>query len=162
MEDINEINKELESISPLLSKMPKVNPFKVDEVYFDRLPMEVMDRIHASKPRKIFDLSWLLQPRWAAAMAACMIAIVFGSFLLFKNINADKPMPVAQVQQLLNQPVDKESVLDNVDTDDMIDAIANNEKAKTERKQLQKSVDKKAMEEYILDNVDESSITDQL
>jgi hypothetical protein len=166
MEEFDDIQKELEGIAPMLSKLPRANAFRVDEAYFDTLPTIVMERVHATKKRKWFNLSWLLQPRWAATMAVCIIAVIFGSFLLFHNINTDKAMPVAEVQKLLIEPVNKENILDNVDADDLEDALASNETphgsyGKKERN-LKKPEDKKALENYILDNVDESALIDAL
>jgi hypothetical protein len=162
MEEFDEIKKELDAIAPKLGALPKVNAFKVDDAYFDRLPMVVMDRIHARKPRRGIDLSWLFQPKWTVTMAICFIAVVFGSYLLVKNINTDKAMPVAEVQKLLVEPITNDNVIDNVDADDLVDALARTEKEQIKTKDLKKSANKKAIEEYILDNVDESAIIDAL
>lgn len=162
MEDFDEIRRELESISPILSGLPRTNAFKVEDDYFDKLPMVVMDHIHARKAKSRLDLSWLLQPKWAVTMAVCMIAVIFGSFLLVRNINMDKSMPVAEVQRLLDEPVTNENVIDNVDADDMVEVLASNEAEQNNNQNLKKSADKKAMEDYILDNIDESAIIDAL
>lgn len=166
MEDNHIEKNELEQIAPELSKLFKVNILKVDDQYFDILPAIVMNRIHEKKSRKlIIDLSWLLQPRWAAMVAVCFFAIIGGGFLIMKQINADKPMPLAEVQRLLDEPVSKEAVIDNVEEDVMIDAIVTAPKPMNkDNKKLntKKSADKKALEQYILDNVDESSLTDEL
>jgi hypothetical protein len=167
MEEFDDIQKELEGIAPMLSKLPRTNAFRVDEAYFDTLPTIVMERVHATKKRNWFNLSWLLQPRWAATMAVCIIAVIFGSFLLFHNINTDKAMPVAEVQKLLIEPVNKESILDNVDADALEDALASNDLPKvtpTHKKELKlkNAADKKVLENYILDNVDESALIEDL
>ena len=166
MEDINFDRNELGQIAPELSKLQKMNVFKVEDQYFEKLPTMVMDRIFEKKSRKlIIDLSWLLQPRWAVTMAVCFLAVIGGSFMILKEINADKPMPLAEIQQLLNEPISREAVMDNVDEDVMIEAIASAPKSESkENKNLntKKSADKKALEQYILDNVDESSLTDEL
>jgi len=166
MEDINFDRNELEQIAPELNKLQKMNVFKVEDQYFEKLPTMVMDRILEKKSRKlIIDLSWLLQPRWAVTVAVCFLAVIGGSFMILREINADKPMPLAEVQQLLNEPISREAVMDNVDEDVMIEAIASAPKPESkENKNLntKKSADKKALEQYILDNVDESSLTDEL
>ena len=116
MEDINFDRNELGQIAPELSKLQKMNVFKVEDQYFEKLPTMVMDRIFEKKSRKlIIDLSWLLQPRWAVTMAVCFLAVIGGSFMILKEINADKPMPLAEIQQLLNEPISREAVMDNVD-----------------------------------------------
>jgi hypothetical protein len=165
MEDKNINNNELEQIAPKLSKLLKVNVFKVEDQYFDKLPTMVMDKIHEKKSRKlIIDLSWLLQPKWAVTVAVCFLAVIGGSFLIINEINANKPMPLAEVQQLLNEPVSKDAIIDNVDEDVIIDAVVTSPKpaGKVKKLNTKKSVDKKALEQYILDNVDESSLTDEL
>ena len=166
MEDNNLEKNELEQIAPELSKLLKVNIFKVEDQYFDTLPTIVMNRIHEKKSRKlIIDLSWLLQPRWAVTVAVCFLVVIGGSFLVLKQINVDRPMPLAEVQRLLEEPVSKEAVIDNVEEDVMIDAIVTAPKPvnkENKKANTKKSADKKALEQYILDNVDESSITDEL
>ncbi len=165
MKDEDEFLKELEQIAPELSKLQKVNAFKVEEQYFDSFPMAIMNKIQEKKSKRfVIDLSWLLQPRWAIAASFCFIALIAGSFIFFHRITADKPMPIAEVQKLLNEPVTREAVLDNVDADIMIETItakakSTNTKVKVNSK---KSADKKALEEYIIDNADDSSITDDL
>ncbi len=155
---------ELGEIAPTLGKIEKVNVFKVDEAYFDALPAMVMDKIqHKQSKRFSVNLDWLLQPRRLAYAAVCLMFLVAGSLFIVKKINTDKPMPVAEVQRLLNEPVSKEAVLDNVDEGIMIEAIASAPKVNDKKmKDFKSSSDKKALEEYILDNVDESSLIDDL
>jgi len=162
MNGMNDENNELEQVAPVLSKMLKVNVFKVDDQYFETLPTLVMNRVHETKTRKLItDLSWLLMPKWAATVAVCFIFAI-GSILVLRKINADKPMPLAEVQQLLNEPVSREAVIDNIDEDVLIDAISATPKPLNKKVNTKKSSDKKALEQYILDNVDESSLTDEL
>ena len=164
MENQNDINKELESIAPFLSRLPRQEAFKVEDSYFETLPTLVMDRVHASKKKKAIDLSWLLQPRWAVTMAVCFMAVVAGSFFILKQHNTDKPMPLAKVQQLLVEPLTAENVIDDVDADVLVEAIVAEKKSvpQNDEMKLKKQLNKKAIEEYILDNVDASSIIDQL
>ena len=163
MEDINKEKNELEQIAPELSKLLKMNVFKVDDQYFETLPTMVMNKVHEKKSGKlIIDLSWLLQPKWAVTVAVCFIFVIGGSILLLKQVSADKPMSLAEVQQLLNEPVSREAVIDNIDEDVLIDAVAATPKPVNKKLNTKKSLDKKALEQYILDNVDESSLTDEL
>jgi hypothetical protein len=162
MEAFDEINKELKDIAPFLSSLPRQNAFRVEESYFDALPTRVMERVHARKKRYFINISWIFEPRWAMATAVFAVLLIAGSFLLNRyNNRLDKPMPVAQVQKLLVEPVTNDNVLDDVDVDVMTDVIADISKTPKKEKTTRKE-DKKALEEYILDNVDDNSIIDEL
>jgi hypothetical protein len=168
MEAFDEINNELKDIAPLLSSLPRQNAFIVEDSYFDKLPTMVMNRIHTHKKKSWIDISWIFQPRWAMATALMAICIVAGSFLLMRyNNRLDKPLPVAQVQKSLVEPITTDNVLDDVDADVMADMIA--DLGATQKKDIRpkkanntKATDKKAVEDYILDNVDDNSIIDAL
>jgi|GEM_PF-5068215 len=163
MSGIDEIKNELEQVAPELGRLHKVNIFKVDDQYFETLPTAIMNKVHEKKSRKLMiDLSWLLQPKWAVTAAVCFIFVIGGSILLLRQVNTEKPMPVAEVQQLLNEPVSRETVIDNMDEDVLIDAVAAAPKPINKKLNTKKSSDKKALEQYILDNIDESSLTDEL
>jgi len=166
MENNDEIKKELESIAPFLSRLPKQEAFKVEDNYFETLPMFVMDRILDKKKKKVIDLTWLLQPHWAVTMAVCFLAVVAGSFFLLRQSAVDKPMAAVTVQHLLKEKITTETVIDDVDADILVEAVVSERKSepasqKNEMK-TKKQVNKKALEEYILNNVDASSIIDQL
>jgi len=164
MEAFDDIKNELESIAPMLNKLPRTTRFTVDEGYFDELPTQVMDRIHATKTRRMFDLSWALQPRWAVSLAACFMGIVFASFFLLNRHPQAQQLSKAQIQQLLNEPVTTESILDNIDAEDLADAMPEPAAVApdTQKQNLKKHADKKALEEYILDNDDDAAIIDVL
>jgi hypothetical protein len=163
MEEHDEINKELKEIAPVLSRLPRSVSFSVDEGYFDALPTAVMNRIHSRKKKTGFNLAWLLQPRWAAATAMVLIALVAGSyFLLRQNSIVDQHMSTAQVQKLLVEPLTTENIIDELETDDMTDAIADVKQAPAPKIHVIKHDNKKELEELILDNLEDNSTFDEL
>jgi hypothetical protein len=64
--------------APLLSSIPKRNPFTVPEGYFDTLPSAILDKCRetAAMPEKS-KLFWLFRPQWVTAIVICSIAITF-------------------------------------------------------------------------------------
>ena len=163
MKDEDEYINELEQIAPELSKLQKMNILRVDDQYFDAFPTLMMHKINNKPARRfVIDLSWLLQPRWAVMVSICFMAIIWGGIFIYNHAVADKPMPIAEVQKLLNEPVTKEAVLDNVDADIMIETIAAKAKSAPHKTDSKKSADKKALQEYIIDNADDTSINDDL
>ena len=91
-----EIREELEQLSPLLAKMKEEDPgFRVPENYFQQLPDEIMARMEQEKSQEaspsiqaswwdqfLHSLQFLLQPRYAMALAAILLLIVAGIWWL--------------------------------------------------------------------------------
>jgi hypothetical protein len=76
----------LEKEAPLLSKIPKRNPFTVPEGYFEGLPSNIMERIRQTneKPLPVLHkIFWLFRPQW---MIAIFIGVV-GICLLIRHQN---------------------------------------------------------------------------
>ncbi len=86
MDRKEEIRKELEEISPFLSKMKKENPFEVPYGYFDKMQREVMQKVKepevVASPSLWEQLlgSWL-QPRMAWGALSIALIAVAGFFL---------------------------------------------------------------------------------
>ena len=80
----NKIKSELEAIAPKLASIEKVNPFRVEEQYFDKLPVEILLKIqeveHPDQWKK--SLGFILKPKFAYPLmaAAAMILIAFFIF----------------------------------------------------------------------------------
>lgn len=95
MSEKEKIKKELDDLSPLLSKLKQDsdNPFGVPNHYFESLQDEVLRQVSVEQvdvqvvepgpswlDRLVEQLQWLFQPRYAMAMATVAILIVAGIF----------------------------------------------------------------------------------
>ena len=92
-----DIRKELEEISPFLSRLKKENPFEVPADYFENLPDQILEQVRptAQPSTPVARESWLdqllnslatlLQPRPALALVSLALLVVAGIFLLRTN-----------------------------------------------------------------------------
>lgn len=104
----DEIRKELEGLSPLLSKMKEEGrqPFRVPEGYFKGLPGDVLRRARAEeglvrgrRPSAAERsgmgfgawLQWLLLPRRAVGLAVALMLVVAGAFLFWPRLSGPLP-----------------------------------------------------------------------
>ena len=73
----------------LRSKMPKANPFKVPEGYFEGLASQVMERL-PERPQVAVKPVCPHRPRvWAwVSAAACLCAAIFSTAIYFANVGA--------------------------------------------------------------------------
>lgn len=111
MENKDEIRKELEELSPFLSKMKKEKEgFEVPANYFKQLPDLIMDRIqeeeapsYSTAPTTnwldqiIERIQLLLQPQYAMALASVAILIVASIFFFGQNDDLANATTLAEV-----------------------------------------------------------------
>lgn len=111
MENKDEIRKELEELSPFLSKMEKKKGgFEVPANYFKQLPDLIMDRIQEEETPSysvapttnwldqiIERIQLLLQPQYAMALASVAILIVASIFFFGQNDNLTNATTLAEV-----------------------------------------------------------------
>ena len=106
MKNRDELQKELEELSPFLQKMKKTEEgFKVTKGYFNALPGELLKQVRPADPvrQSLADvmtcwLQRLWQPRYALAFAA-VTALVVATVILFRQSpDANQPLPVADVK----------------------------------------------------------------
>lgn len=118
-----DINKELNELSPFLSSLKKEEPFKTPKFYFDTLADRVMEQVktetQAAPPQLVKQpslterlsnwLSALWQPRTAWAFATVCVFVVAGLFLI-KNQKPARTDNVAdvsteEIQQYINENI---------------------------------------------------------
>ena len=111
MENKDEIRKELEELSPFLSKMKKGKEgFEVPANYFKQLPDLIMDRIQEEEAPSysvapttnwldqiIERIQLLLQPQYAMALASVAILIVASIFFFGQNNKLADATTLAEV-----------------------------------------------------------------
>jgi len=145
----------LKNIAPELSKLKKENNFTVPESYFEELPLKVQERVHQKKTNVFFGFSELIRkPAYVISFAILLILIV------------SIPLTVAVLnnQKTTNQIAYHAIELDELDFFDisedlLIEAISANGDLLIE---MVNEVEDDEMLDFILENVDYSTILDEL
>lgn len=99
----NDINKELEEISPFLSRLPKNNPYSVPSGYFEQFPSSVLAKV---KQARVVSIGVKRNVWRLAAAAAIAGAVMIGGWIFM-----EKQTPVdttASVQKEMKQISDTE------------------------------------------------------
>jgi hypothetical protein len=170
MDENKYIPDDHEKLSPDLEGLRKrqEETFRVPDGYFDRMPMEMQEHVlsRAKKKRTLWP-----QPigiRQLVPVLAVLLVVIGVSIYFFTRI--DPPHIVAvqpgEQSQAVEQPIDQDVLLEELDEDFLMDAIAmvepakKSDKPKTEAATEQQT--KEEIEDYILDNFDETFLTDEL
>ncbi len=122
IEKVDNVQKELEDISPLLSKIPKSNIYTVPDGYFEK-----GITIQHKQPVKVISLAGKSHKLFRYAAAACIAAVIsFGGYFYIIN----KPLTSSVQNQIANINVNKaisqlpDSTLNDYLTNDNSDIYA--------------------------------------
>lgn len=143
--------EELKSIAPVLSNIPKYNPFSVPAGYFDELPASVQQRVTAEKQPGLSIIEWLqlaIRPRFVFPV----LTVVFIAFTGIRYMNRDAVQPV-KLPYTAETSIDEQLQLQNIDEATIVDALASQGSAQSVTDENQHIVD------YLVENnVDESNL----
>jgi hypothetical protein len=162
----NDIHKELQDLNSPLAKMEKKSPFEVPANYFEELPENVQS--HISNRRKMLPVwqmpkFWL---RWTPAFA--MIIVLFGvaTYMLSpKNASVQDNILASQKTEILvNEVSANDILLDEIDEELLVETYSENVKTQENVFPVKQSTKVKNadLEEYILENYDESLLIEEL
>jgi hypothetical protein len=147
--------EEIKNEAPLLSNIPKYNPFEVPSGYFDELPTLVQQRVIAEKTKAPSLIEWLqlmIKPRFVIPV----LTVALIAFAGIHNVNRDAVTEKPAFAEEIN--VDDQLQLQNIDESTIVDAIASQAgTSATTDNENQHIVD------YLMDNnVDETNLTSSL
>ena len=145
--------EEITPIAPILSSIPKYNPFEVPKEYFDELPSRIQEQTIRHKPASALSdwLMMVIKPRVLIPLFS--IALIAFAGIRYMNNNAQ--LPVKQVAE----EISVEEQLYNIDESTIIEKLTAD--ANTENESV--STDDNSIENYLLDNnVDESNLNNEL
>lgn len=131
--------EELRSEAPLLSNIPKYNPFEVPASYFDELPAIVQQKCISSQ--KLPALEWLkmlFRPNFAIPVLTVMLIAFAGIHYL--NQSSEK-------NNYVSETVSIEEQLQNIDETTIIDALADASVNESDADPESENI-----KEYLLDN----------
>lgn len=142
--------EELRSIAPVLSNIPKYNPFTVPTGYFDALPAAVQQRVIVEKQRTPSIIEWLqlaIRPRFVLPV----FTVVFIAFAGIRYINHDAT-PQISPSFAVQTSTDEQIQLQGIDEATIVDALAS-------QGSLQTSDENQHIVDYLVENnVDESNL----
>ena len=131
-------------------KLPKESGFKVPEGYFDQLDQSLILNIKKSeKKTKVIPLFNWKTLSYAAAIAACAIII----FSVFTNIGSIQNIDTINISSIENYIDDGNLNIDYIDLASLLE-----EEDFTSNTSEEILFSEESIEEYLLDNIDDSSI----
>ena len=158
MIDNDNIQDELRDLAPSLSKMEKRNPYKVPDAYFEELPAKARERIGFADAERGNNIRRYLLPRYSYISASICFLLIVGGFLVVRNYTST-PKPMAVIHAVPNTDYVMEHVDEDIIMEDLPGKTDFKEVANSGKPKLKKSV---VTEDYILENVEESTISDEL
>lgn len=136
--------EELEKLAPMLAKLEKKEPFSVPDGYFMQLNDAVQERIARKKSwseRLSTALDSLFLPKvYRPALALLVVGIGFGYFSIQQQRSSEQALSNAILIELSDQ--------------ELIEAVELNEVAMED--------DQTQLEEYIINNVEEETILENI
>jgi len=121
----NEIQTELEEISPVLSRLLKTNPYTVPTGYFEQLPSTILAEVKQVKVMTMTPVS----SAWRIALAAAVMGLIFtGGWLYMQKQPATSPLNEVSMQKGMQQ-VSETEMANYIDVNDIlsVDAISSSE-----------------------------------
>lgn len=122
----NNVQQELEELSPLLSSIPKTNVYTVPEKYFESIVIQPkIDK----QPAKVISIGTKTRKWFSYAAAACIAALMFGGYYYMQNNSTENntashnQIAGANIEQALLQLSDSE--IDNYLQHDNTDVYTN-------------------------------------
>jgi hypothetical protein len=116
----NEIQTELEEISPVLSRLLKTNPYTVPPGYFEQLPSTILAEV---KQVKVMTMTPVSSARRFALAAAVMGLIFIGGWLYMQKQPATSPLNKVSMQKDMQQMSETE-MANYIDVNDILSGDA--------------------------------------
>lgn len=153
-QSLNDENNELRD-APLLQSLRSIDPYKAPEGYFDTLSADIQNKI-SSKKVPGFHLVKLWKPVFA--MAGVVIVALLIKFYNNQNNPADK-MPITEIHESFSY----EDLLESnyyLEIDE--DLIAESAEETGVSSIEYEASDDKEIEEYLIQTIDENTLTNEL
>ncbi|MCW3104260.1 MAG: hypothetical protein JWO09_2700 [Bacteroidetes bacterium] len=134
-----EAYEELKTEAPLLSSIPKYNPFEVPAHYFDELPTLIQEKCAA--PEKVSAFEWLkmlFRPNFAVPVLTVILIAFAGIRYLDHGTEVSSPMA---------EEISVEEQLQSIDETTIIEALASASVNESEADNENENI-----KEYLLDN----------
>ena len=162
----NDIHKDLQDLNSPLAKMEKKNAFEVPVNYFEELPESVQN--HISNRRKMLPV-WRMPQFWLHWAPAFTIVLVFFGIALYmlspKNASVNDNALASQKTEIpVNDVSANDILLDEIDEELLVETYSENVKTQENVFPVKQNTKVKnaELEEYILENYDESLLIEEL
>lgn len=131
--------EELKTEAPLLSNIPKYNPFEIPAGYFDELPTIIQQKCTTASELPLFEwLKMFFRPNFSIPVLTVLLIAFAGIHYL--NNSTEKTDPVAEVINIDEQ-------LQNIDETTIIEALAVASASESDADPENESI-----KEYLMDN----------
>ncbi len=159
MQQDKDIRDELKDLAPHLANIERVEAFEVPAAYFEEFPARVREAIAMKEAKP--ESGWLGQwiPRYSYVAASLCFLLILGGFLLLRNTASYDKMAAAR--ELKTVP-STEYVIEQMDEDLIVEHLPAAEEPKASENTNIKKERSGVSEQYILENIEESTITEEL
>lgn len=145
-----EIHEELKNEAPLLSSIPKYNPFEVPKGYFDELPLHVQEKCQTNTSD--YSVIELLKMIFRPNFAIPVVLVIVLAFAAIRYIDHDPK------QKMVAEELSIEDQLLNIDESVIIEALAS-----VSTKEMEMDPENEIIKDYLLDNnVEEVNLNNEL
>jgi hypothetical protein len=145
-----EIQEELKNEAPLLSNIPKYNPFEVPKGYFDELPLQVQEK--CSNNTSGYSVLELFRMIFRPNFAIPVVLVIILAFTAIRYIDHDP------IQKVVAEEINIEDQLLNIDESVIIEALAS-----ASTKEMEMDPENEIIKDYLLDNnVEEVNLNNEL
>lgn len=170
MDQDKDIQKELEGLSPELARLRERQnqPFSTPENYFGQMPSDMQEYVRAKTRKR--GLSWAPSGirQWIPVAATVMLLAIGISMYFLMRPGTDKIAYKSAIEvPASSEAASEEIILDELDEEFLVEALAMAEPARTAKEgeaasQANETQVREEIEEYILENFDESILTEEL
>jgi disulfide oxidoreductase YuzD len=143
--------EELNIQAPILSNIPKYNPFDVPVGYFDELPTLIQQKC-INRPAKFEWREWLaaiIKPNFAIPVLSVLLIASAAIYYTEKNEK--------QIEKPVAEEINIDEQLQNIDESTIIDALA-----ETNNESINENDNEKIMNYLLENNVDETNLNNEL
>jgi hypothetical protein len=176
MNESGKVREELEDLAPSLAAMKKTNPFAVPENYFSNLEERMLEKVRPHAPvatpepkltlwqhlvQLIKDTGNLFTGRILAPVLTACIILACGMYFMPKTTTDNTS---AQFASLSKEEVQTyvEAHADEYDLTELGDETITGIASLDEFKPSVDGISDEALQEYLTDNIDEQTLTDEL
>ncbi|MCE3278551.1 MAG: hypothetical protein K0S44_742 [Bacteroidetes bacterium] len=144
-----EIHEELKNEAPLLSSIPKYNPFITPKGYFDELPSSVQEKcLITTSGYSFFEiLKLIFRPNFAIPV----VLVIVLAFTAIRYIDNDP------IEKVVAQELNIDDHLLNIDESVIIEALAS-----ASTKEMEMDPENELIKDYLLDNNIEEDLNNEL
>lgn len=161
MENNNHIREEIENLAPNLSKLEPRKDFIVPENYFYSLSDQIQKKLAIKENKRFSFVFEILHSMFFRYSVGFLVVLMIGFSAYYYSRSVHK------AKEVQNTVLTEDYVLDNIETDEMVEYVSDKMTATRHHDNLRKGeknqrLTKDEIEDNLLENIDESTIIEEL